>query len=83
MSVHHLAFERGDNKLITPRELVEKLLMDIDQGKCKPDKLLIITQEPLENGRNSIGYYASNVDRSEHVSLCELSKLQVIEDWKS
>jgi len=82
MGVHHIAEVSQDNTRITPKQILEMMLRDLENGETSPDKVLIIYTEPLENGGQRLGFYAANVRRDDHIVMCELSKIKAIESWR-
>lgn len=79
MSVHFLAEKRNDNTQITPRELLQFAIAEVDAGRVKPIKALLLYMEPHEGGFH-LGYFASNLTNHEHISILEMHKARVIRE---
>lgn len=66
--------EKANNaKMISPKELLEYAKNDLE--RLDPKAVLI-----LWRSETTSGYYASNLDREEVISMCELHKARVLKE---
>lgn len=73
------ADRENDNSLISPIECLEDAAQDIRMGKRVCQKLLVITLDQGEDGRDfKVGFYASNLRASEIVSITEVMKIRAL-----
>jgi len=80
--VTHIADIKNDNRLISPRELLENAIRSIDNGTISPDKIIIVhlrTESDESDSLYDVGYFISNMRTSEVVSLLEVMKTYMLD----
>lgn len=75
-------FDRSDdNTEVTPEELLEVALDDVRSGRNPFKSLLILYETPNDDGTFQRGYYAANLDKPNHLSMLEIEKVRLLDDW--
>lgn len=75
-----LAEKNQDNRLLSPKEVAEWFIEDINNGVIKPDSVAIHFIENCDDDIQRPGYYLSNLDFNEHVALLEMAKVLRVHD---
>lgn len=68
------AAKENDNKLVSPREVLQDVIADIDSGKSPMNKVLILMLDDSKPDGYGFNFAASNMKLSEMVALCEVMK---------
>ncbi len=66
----------------SPRELLVKLIDEIDSGKAKPTCLMVFYMEDTEDNRTRPQTWSANVTRSEAIAFCTLEIQRTIDEWR-
>ena len=73
MGVKRLFENSNDSTLLTPRQVLEIAIDDIDNGVWDPNKLLVVSLNDLDDNY-IINWSQSNMKTAECISLCECAK---------
>lgn len=71
------AMKTGNPTDITPREVLIAMLREIDSGKVKPEKLIIIYRESTEHGWDT-SYFQSGRDLHATIGMMERAKMVLL-----
>jgi len=66
---------------LTPVEVLEAFVADVKAGRVKPQGVVILWYEQLENGRLRPCSWHANMSYAELIAFLEVQKRMVIHDW--
>ena len=82
MNITQIADFKNDNRLITPKGALEDVLRAIDEGRVKPDALMILCLQTTDNDGGDEAYdiktFSSNLQLSEAVALLDVAKAEAL-----
>jgi hypothetical protein len=77
----NLIERKPDSKRWTPREALMDAVADIDSGRIKPTKLMVLYVEDVED-RVRASEYICGMNISEHIAFLTIKLHEAIDDWK-
>ena len=63
-----------------PRDVLIKMLRDIDDGIISADALIVVWKQKTENGREKGGYWNSSPNLTMSVGMLETAKYEILKD---
>lgn len=73
------AYREGDNRLLTPADMLQDALSDIESGAEAPTRAMLIFWTEDEDAREfATSYYAANLRGSEMLGLLEIIKARIL-----
>ena len=76
------AQKASDNKLWTPLDCAEAFVRDIKSGKARPQRALILYEEPEPDGGFTINAYAANMQRDTEIALLHMRLHAATHKWQ-
>lgn len=76
------AKREGNNHAVTPQDMLSLALESATNGTTKPDQVLILYREPMEDGGWVYRYYAAGLDRPEELAMLEWRRLKLFQEWQ-
>ena len=81
-NVTPIADKSGDSRMWSPRQCLQNLIDEIDAGKVKPEKVLILYWENVGAKKLRRCEYCSGMTMVEHVAYLSEACHSAIETWK-
>lgn len=75
------AKQQNDNKLITPRDTLQDVMHEIDEGGIEPESALVLLLNRGEDGTSyDTNFFVSNLSTSEILALLKVIETQVLQE---
>lgn len=76
-NVHNLTDKSNDNRTWSVVQMLQAVIKEIEGGKIKPNRCLVLMLDDTHNMYNS-HFRAANINASQSISLIEIEKLQIL-----